>query len=75
MKAQRLIVAEAARKTKAARLALQRTRAALADARRARSSGKPTIEEDRPTALPGASGTNKSGDRQALPYLVEEMPR
>lgn len=71
---QRLIVAEAAHKTKAARLALQKTRAALADARRARSRGKPTIQEDRLTALP-ASRKRKSGDRQALPYLVEEMPR
>lgn len=72
---QRLIVAEAAHKTKAARLALQKTRAALADARRVRTSGKPSIREDRPTALPDASGKHKSGDRQALPYLVEEMPR
>ncbi len=71
---QRLIVAEAAHKTKAARLALQRTKAALADARRARSSGKLPLEPDRPAALSGATEKGRS-DRQALPFLVEEMPR
>jgi putative transposase len=71
---QRLIVAEAAHKTKAARLALQKTKAALNDARRARSSGKLPLEQGKPATLP-RSTDNGASDRQALPYLVEEMPR
>ena len=72
---QRLFVAEAVNKTKAARLALQRTKAALADARRARSGSKPSIQQDRPAALPNATETRGFGDRQAPFYFVEEMPR
>jgi putative transposase len=71
---QRLIVAEAAHKTKAARLALQRTRTALADARRARRSGKVALEPDKPAVLPGGPEEGRS-DCQALPFIVEEMPR
>ena len=71
---QRLIVAEAAHKTKAARLALQKTKAALNDARRARSSGKLPLEQGDPAVLP-RSTDNGGSDRQSLPYLVEEMPR
>jgi putative transposase len=71
---QRLIVAEAAHKTKAARLALQRTKAALTDARRARSSGKLPVEPGEPATFPGTT-EKEERDRQALPFLVEEMPR
>ena len=71
---QRLIVAEAAHKTKAARLALQKTKAALNDARRARSSGKLPLQQGNSAILPGSTD-NGGSDRQSLPYLVEEMPR
>jgi putative transposase len=71
---QRLIVAEAAHKTKAARLTLQRTRAALADARRATSGDAPTLDQVPPASVASAEG-QASGARQGLPYVVEEMPR
>lgn len=71
---QRLIVAEAAHKTKAARLTLQRTKAALSDALRARRSGKLQIEP-RPAITRNVAEEGGGADRQALPYLVEEMPR
>lgn len=72
---QRLIVADAAHKTKAARLALQRTKAALRDARRARDGSELPLEQVTPAVGLSAVQERTGGDQQALPYLVEEMPR
>ena len=72
---QRLIVAEAAHKTKAARLALQRTKAALRDARRARGGSKRRLEQVTPAVGASAVEERTDGDQKVLPYLVEEMPR
>lgn len=72
---QRLIVEEAAHKTKAARFALQRTKAALRDARRARGGSKLRLEQASPAVGSTAGGKRSAGDQQGLPYLVEEMPR
>ena len=72
---QRLIVSEAAHKTKAARLALQRTKAALRDAQRARSGSKFRLEQVTPAVGLSAVEERTGGDQPGLPYLVEEMPR
>lgn len=68
---QRLIVLEAAHKTKAARLALQRTRNALSDARRLRASAPP--ETGRCSTI-GADKLDTSAPA-SLPFLVDEMPQ
>lgn len=72
---QRLIVAEAAHKTKAARLALQRTKAALADATRARGGDKLRIKQANRSNGTPVNREGTGSDRPALPYLVEDMPR
>lgn len=69
---QRFIVAEAARKTRAARLAMQRTATALADAKRARApktSDLPRRNEPTPTSGHLPPPASPAGD---LPFLVDE---
>lgn len=68
---QRLILLEAAHKTKAARLAVQRTRNALADARRIRSNA---FSMD---GLPAPLRAVEAPSQQppSLPFVVDEMPR
>ena len=72
---QRLIVAEAARRTKAARLAMQRTSAALEDARRARTPTIPTLPATPAQARPAAAPLMPALPPGTLPFLVEEMKR
>lgn len=68
---QRRIVLDAAHKTKAARLALQRTRNALADARRLRAAPPPRT--DRPAPISTVEAV--ASEPPSLPFMVEEMPR
>ena len=69
---QRFIVAEAARKTKAARLAMQRTATALADAQRVRAakhSDLPKRAQPAPVSGQCPPPAPPLGD---LPFLVDE---
>lgn len=69
---QRLIVEQAARKTRAARLAMQRTAAALEDARRARTSPTPALSAAAPSPSTRSARALPPG---TLPFAVEEMKR
>lgn len=69
---QRMIVTEAAHKTKAARLTLQRTRNALADARRAREGQARRL--DQPAAV-RTSTDAKPAQPPTLPFVVEDLAR
>ncbi len=69
---QRVIVEQAARKTRAARLAMQRTAAALEDARRARTSPTPALSAVAPSPSTRSARALPPG---TLPFAVEEMKR
>ncbi|WP_334182239.1 Mu transposase C-terminal domain-containing protein [Novosphingobium sp.] len=71
---QRAIISEAAHKTKAARLALQRTRKALSDAHRARESVFPVSTEKKPQE-PLLEDKVTLQEPARLPFVVEEMRR
>ncbi|RZI60291.1 MAG: hypothetical protein EOP94_01730 [Zymomonas sp.] len=72
---QRMIVAEAARRTKAARLTKHRTATALEDARRARTPATSMLPTPVVRARTTAASSPPSLPPGTLPFLVEEMKR